>query len=177
MTIQAFCYNEGRVYLDGEDVGQSNARDLIRYRSEHPRLLAVECANTRGVDGGVLVSISDRTVTNGSWKVETTQYSDWMKLTYKEADNSNWNAPHVLGTNAEKPNIMVGHTERGTVTMLRGCGRQQTLALTRRRTFEETWASILPFARYFGTSCCKSCDKRFSCCSRSTCMNYIVIYF
>ena len=104
VTIRVFCYNEGRVYVDGEDVGESNARDLIRYRSQHPRLVAVQCTNTSGSDGAVLVSISDRTLTNNTWRVETSKHDDWMELTYREDHRSNWTVPHVLGTNVEKPN-------------------------------------------------------------------------
>ena len=91
--------------MDGEDVGESNADDLIHYRSEHPRLVAVECTNTGGTYGGLLVSICNRPVTNGTWSVETTQHNRWMQLSYRESDSSNnWNVPHVLGTNVDKPN-------------------------------------------------------------------------
>ena len=90
--------------MDGENVGGSNARDLIRSRSEHPRLVAVQCTNTGGGDGVVLVSINGTTLTTEMWSVATTEYEDWMELTYREEDNSNWNAPHALGTNVEQPN-------------------------------------------------------------------------
>ena len=90
--------------MDGEDVGESDTNDLIRSRSEHPRLVAVQCNNTGGGDGAVLVSINGTTLTPEMWSVENTEHEGWMELTYREADNSNWNAPRVLGTNVEKPN-------------------------------------------------------------------------
>ena len=52
-------------------------------------------------------------------------------------------------------NPLVGHTARGTVTTLSGCGHQQTLELTGQRTFEETWASILVYSVYARASCCE----------------------
>ena len=85
-------------------LGRAIALDLIWNMSEHPRLVAVKCANTGEVDGGVLVSISNRTVTNGMWAVELPRYNDWMELTYSEAYGDHWHVPHVLGTNAEQPN-------------------------------------------------------------------------
>ena len=51
-----------------------------------------------------MVSISGRNFVNKMWSVETTDYNDWMELTYRETDSSNWNVPHVLGTNAGQPN-------------------------------------------------------------------------
>ena len=87
--------------MDGEYVGESNGDDLTRYRSEYPRLVAVECTNS---GGAILVSISSQTLINEMWSVETTGHKGWMKLTYGEADNSNWKAPYVLGTNVGQPN-------------------------------------------------------------------------
>ena len=90
--------------MDGEYAGESNADDLIRYRSQHPRLVAVQCTNSSGGEGAVLVSISGRTLTNEMWRVETSEHGDWMELTYRENHRSNWDVPRVLGTNGDKPN-------------------------------------------------------------------------
>ena len=108
VTISAFCYNEGRVYVDGELVGKTNAQDLVRYRTEHPRLLAVECRTTNNnVDGGLLVSLSNGLVTDEQWRYEVSPETGWYQLTtgwyHQTTESSHWSNPYIIGSNSDTP--------------------------------------------------------------------------
>lgn len=61
VTINVFCFNNGKVYVDEKFVGEINGTSLVRKRTEHPRLLAIQCQND-GANYGLLVSLSNRCI-------------------------------------------------------------------------------------------------------------------
>lgn len=74
----------------------------MRRRTEHPRLLAIQCDDSY-TDAGLLVSLSNGFSTDGFWKetIYWYDYSDWKEVTY---DDSSWSSPKLIGQNNGMPN-------------------------------------------------------------------------
>lgn len=89
------------MYVDEEFVGETNGTSLVRERTEHPRLLAIECKSD-GKNDGFLVSLSNGYYTDASWK--TTSALDGQNWTQTSFETTGWGNPLVIGRNADMPN-------------------------------------------------------------------------
>lgn len=102
MTIRIFSFSSAMAHIDGENAGSSTGSDLVIYRTEHPRLISVDCSHT-GIDSGLIVSVS-----NGFYSGEHLRCrngftnNNWYKLSYKEG--SSWYSAKKIGPNIDGPN-------------------------------------------------------------------------